>query len=71
LISSRSDLIAAELGNVTLPGNAVGFSPAALSKAIKRSEERLGVSLFVRSIRQVRLTDARERYMAQSRAVSA
>lgn len=60
-------LSAAALGNFTLAGHAAGLSPAAVSKAIKRSEERLGVSLFVRSTRQVRLTDAGERYMAQWR----
>ena len=60
-------LSAATLGSFTLAGHAAGLSPAAVSKAIKRSEERLGVSLFVRTTRQVRLTDAGERYIAQCR----
>jgi DNA-binding transcriptional LysR family regulator len=58
----------AALGSFTLAGNAVGLSPAAVSKAVKRSEDRLGVSLFVRSTRQLRLTDAGERYLVQCRS---
>ena len=62
---------AADLRSFTLAGNAAGLSPAAVSKAIKRSEDRLGVPLFVRTTRQVRLTDAGERYLAACRSALA
>ncbi len=39
-------------------GNACNLSPSALSRTIKRLEEELGVTLFVRDKRSVALTDA-------------
>jgi DNA-binding transcriptional LysR family regulator len=58
---------AAELGNFTLAANAAGVTPAAVSRSISRLEERLGVRLFVRTTRQIRLTDDGRVYFDQCR----
>lgn len=42
-------------------------TPAAVSRSIARLEERLGVRLFVRTTRQIRLTDGGRRYYQQCR----
>lgn len=60
-------LSAADLGSFTQAANASGLSPAAVSKAIMRFEQRLGVPLFLRSTRTMRLTDIGERYVADCR----
>lgn len=56
-------LSVAELGSFTLAANAAGISPAAVSKSIMRLEKRLGLQIFVRTTRKMRLTDAGERYV--------
>lgn len=56
---------AAELGGFTAAAEALGVTPAAVSRSIGRLEARLGVRLFVRTTRQVRLTDDGELYRAQ------
>jgi len=48
---------AAELGSFTAAATAASVTPAAVSRSIARLEERLGVRLFVRTTRQIRLTD--------------
>jgi DNA-binding transcriptional LysR family regulator len=58
---------AAELGNFTSAANAAGVTPAAVSRSISRLEERLGVRLFVRTTRHIRLTDAGRVYFDQCR----
>lgn len=58
---------AAELGNFTSAANAAGVTPAAVSRSISRLEERLGVRLFVRTTRQIRLTEAGRVYFDQCR----
>jgi len=58
---------AAELGNFTAAANAAGVTPAAVSRSISRLEERLGVRLFVRTTRQIRLTDSGRVYFDQCR----
>ncbi len=60
--------LAAEHQSFTVAAQAAGISPAAVSKTISRLEERLGIPLFIRSTRQVRLTDAGRQYAAQCRA---
>jgi DNA-binding transcriptional LysR family regulator len=47
----------AELGGFTAAAAAVGVTPAAVSRSVGRLEARLGVRLFVRTTRQIRLTD--------------
>ena len=58
---------AAELGSFTAAANVAGVTPAAVSRSIARLEERLGVRLFVRTTRQIRLTDGGRRYHEQCR----
>jgi len=59
--------LAAELGGFTLAANAAGVTPAAVSRSVARLEARLGVRLFVRTTRQIRLTDSGKRYFEQCR----
>jgi DNA-binding transcriptional LysR family regulator len=58
---------AAELGSFTAAATAAGVTPAAVSRSVNRLEERLGVRLFVRTTRQIRLTDGGESYYTQCR----
>jgi len=53
--------------NFRAASNAVALSPAAFSERIKRLEERLGVRLFNRTTRRVRLTAEGERLLPQAR----
>lgn len=59
--------LAAELASFTAAGNTAGVTPAAVSRSVGRLEERLGVRLFVRTTRQIRLTDGGRRYYEQCR----
>lgn len=56
---------AAELGSFTAAAEALGVTPAAVSRSIARLEQRLGVRLFVRTTRSIRLTGDGELYRAQ------
>lgn len=56
---------AAELGGFTAAAELLGLTPASVSRSIKRLEERLGVRLFSRTTRIVRLTSDGELYWAQ------
>jgi DNA-binding transcriptional LysR family regulator len=47
----------AELGSFTAAAAAAGVTPAAVSRSVGRLEARLGVRLFARTTRQIRLTD--------------
>jgi DNA-binding transcriptional LysR family regulator len=57
--------LAAETGGFTSAALAAGVTPAAVSRSISRLEKRLGLRLFVRTTRSVRLTDAGRTYFAQ------
>jgi DNA-binding transcriptional LysR family regulator len=59
--------LAAESGTFTSAALAAGVTPAAVSRSISRLEKRLGVRLFVRSTRSVRLTDGGKAYFEQCR----
>ncbi len=59
--------LTAELESFTAAAQAAGLTPPAVSRAIARLEARLGVQLFVRTTRQVRLTEAGRAYAAQCR----
>lgn len=48
---------AAELGSFSAAAESLGLTPASVSRSIKRLEERLGVRLFSRTTRKVRLTN--------------
>ena len=56
---------AAELASFTAAATAAGVTPAAVSRSVSRLEERLGVRLFVRTTRQIRLTEAGRLYFEQ------
>jgi DNA-binding transcriptional LysR family regulator len=53
---------AAETGGFTAAAVAAGVTPAAVSRTIARMEARLGARLFVRTTRQIRLTEAGRGY---------
>jgi len=59
---------AAEAGSFTATAKIAGVTPAAVSRSIARLEKRLGVRLFVRSTRSIRLTEGGKLYFEQSRA---
>lgn len=56
---------AAELGSFTAAAGSLGVTPASVSRSIGRLEARLGVRLFTRTTRHVRLTSDGELYRAQ------
>lgn len=58
---------AAELHGFTAAATATGVTPAAVSRTVARLEERFGVRLFVRTTRQIRLTEAGQAYYEQCR----
>jgi len=59
--------LAAELGSFTSAATAASVTPAAVSRSVARLEKRLGARLFVRTTRQIRLTDLGRRYFEQCR----
>lgn len=56
---------AAELGSFTAAAEALGLTPASVSRSISRLESRLGVRLFARTTRHIRLTSEGELYRHQ------
>lgn len=58
---------AAELGGFTPAAEALGLTPPAVSRSVQRLEARLGVRLFARTTRRVRLTDDGRLYYEQCR----
>jgi len=59
--------LAAELGGFTAAAVAASVTPGAVSRSVARLEQRLGVRLFVRTTRQIRLTDSGRLYFEQCR----
>jgi DNA-binding transcriptional LysR family regulator len=59
--------LAAEAGSFTTAANLAGVTPAAVSRSISRLEKRLGVRLFVRSTRNVRLSEGGRIYFEECR----
>jgi DNA-binding transcriptional LysR family regulator len=59
--------VAAEQRGFTAAANAAGVTPAAVSRTVARLEERLGVRLFLRTTRQIRLSEAGQAYYEQCR----
>jgi DNA-binding transcriptional LysR family regulator len=53
---------AAETGSFTSAAEVLGLTPAAVSRSISRLEQRLGVRLFLRTTRAVKLTTEGELY---------
>ncbi len=62
---------AAELGGFTAAAQALGLTPAAVSRGVGRLEERLGLKLFRRTTRSMQLTDDGRVYYEQCRAALA
>jgi DNA-binding transcriptional LysR family regulator len=56
---------AADLGSFTAAAEALGLTPAAVSRSIARLETRLGVRLFARTTRSIRLTTDGALYKAE------
>jgi DNA-binding transcriptional LysR family regulator len=54
-----------ETGNFVRAGEAMGLTPSGVSRAVARLESRLGVRLFDRTPRAVRLTEEGRRFHAQ------
>ena len=59
--------LAAEQGSFTAAAATASVTPAAVSRSVSRLEERLGVRLFTRTTRQMRLTEAGRAYFEQCR----
>jgi DNA-binding transcriptional LysR family regulator len=59
--------LSAELESFTAAAAAAGITPAAVSRAVARLEERLHARLFVRTTRKIRLTEGGRAYFAQCR----
>jgi DNA-binding transcriptional LysR family regulator len=59
--------LAAESESFTVAATAASVTPAAVSRSVARLEKRLGVRLFVRTTRQIRLTDEGRRYFEHCR----
>src|SRR6185295_12589515 len=59
----------ADLGSFTAAGERLALSPSAVSKAVARTEARLGVQLVKRTTRRVAFTDHGEAYVARGRRV--
>lgn len=59
--------LAAETGSFTLAAQEAGVTPAAVSRSISRLEERLGVRLFSRTTRRIRLTEGGQNYYERCR----
>ncbi|MBL8300943.1 MAG: LysR family transcriptional regulator [Rhodanobacteraceae bacterium] len=59
--------LSVEHASFTAAATAAGLTPPAVSRAIGRLEQRLGVRLFTRTTRQIHLTDAGRVYFQQCR----
>lgn len=59
--------LSAELQGFTAAAQAAGLTPPAVSRSVSRLEARLGVKLFTRTTRQVRLTDGGRAYYERCR----
>mgnify|MGYP000851723207 CR=1 FL=1 len=60
--------LSADLESFAAAARVAGLTPAAVSRSIARLEERLQVRLFVRTTRQIRLTDGGRAYLAHCKA---
>ncbi|WBS02169.1 LysR family transcriptional regulator [Pseudoduganella sp. SL102] len=67
LASIELFVLAAEHEGFTPAAQAAGVTPAAVSRSVARLEDRLGVRLFVRTTRRIRLTDSGRAYFEQCR----
>ena len=63
----RCFVAVADAGGFAVAGRRLGCSATAVTRAIAALETRLGVLLFQRSTRMVRLTEAGERFLQDCR----
>jgi DNA-binding transcriptional LysR family regulator len=61
----------ADLGSLTAAADELALTPSAVSKALTRTEARLGVRLVQRTTRRVALTDRGQAYVARGRRLLA
>jgi DNA-binding transcriptional LysR family regulator len=61
----------AELGSFSSAAQAMGVTPAAVSRGVGRLEDRLGIKLFRRTTRSMQLTDDGRTYFEQCRTAIA
>ncbi|RZI88173.1 MAG: LysR family transcriptional regulator, partial [Pseudomonas sp.] len=59
----------AEAGSFSAAARQLDISPALASGAVQRLERSLGIRLFVRSTRKLRLSDDGQRYLPHARQV--
>ena len=59
----------ADSGSFAKAAKAMRLSPAAVTRAITALEDRLGIRLFVRTTRSVRLTEAGARFLADTQRI--
>lgn len=59
----------AENGSFTAAGRRLNLSPPSVTRAVSALEERLGARLLHRTTRQVRLTEAGQRYLSHCRRI--
>lgn len=57
----------AETGSITETSKQLGMTPAAVSYALKRLEDQLGIQLFIRTTRQLRITVQGESFLFHCR----
>ena len=55
-----------ETGSFVRAGEALGLTQSAVSRSVQRLEERLGVRLFERTSKVIRLTEDGERFCAEA-----
>ncbi|MEM1275740.1 MAG: LysR family transcriptional regulator [Pseudomonadota bacterium] len=67
----RSFVSIAENGNLTLAAGRLNRTQSAISVQLRKLEADLGVSLFDRSVRGMKLTDAGERLLPRARSILA
>ncbi len=68
LVNIQTFCLAFELGSFTAAAKSLGVTPQAASRSVARLEAVLGVQLFRRNTRQVRPTDAGQRYYASCKS---
>lgn len=63
LINIRTFLAVARSGSFSAAGRHLGVAPSVVTKRISRLEDQMRVKLFIRSTRQIILTEVGERYL--------
>ncbi len=59
----------AELGGFAAAGRSLNMSPPAVTRSVSMLEEHLGVRLFVRTTRSVKMTDSGRRFLDDARRI--